>query len=86
MQRARTQVILDRARDAERASVDEFVTVNASLDYRFASGFAEGSRLRLGVNNLFDEDPPVADEQMGYFGSLHSNRGRYVYLDYVFNF
>ncbi len=66
--------------------VDEFVTVNASLDYRFAGGFADGSRLRFGVNNLFDEDAPTADEQMGYFGSLHSNRGRYLYLDYVFNF
>ncbi len=75
----------DTANPGQALPIDEFLTVNASLDYRFAGGFADGSRLRLGVNNLFDEDPPIADEQLGFFGSLHSNRGRYVYLDYLIN-
>lgn len=71
----------DTAEPGKPLPVDEFVTVNANIDYRFVDGFAEGTRLRLGVRNLFDEDPPTADEQLGYFGSLHSNRGRYLYID-----
>jgi len=66
--------------------VDDFLTVNGSVDYNFENGFAEGTRLRLGVKNMFDEEPPIADEQMGYFGSLHSNRGRYFYIDVVKRF
>ena len=66
--------------------VDDFLTVNGSVDYRFEEGFAEGARVRLGVKNMFDEEAPVADEQMGYFGSLHSNRGRYFYVDFAMSF
>jgi outer membrane receptor protein involved in Fe transport len=61
--------------------VDDFLTVNATVDYNFENGFADGTRVRLGVKNMFDEEAPIADEQMGYFGSLHSNRGRYFYID-----
>ena len=55
--------------------------MSAHVDYRIQGGFADDSRLRVGVRNIADEDAPIADEQLGYFGSLHSNRGRYVYLD-----
>lgn len=61
--------------------VDSFVTVNAHVDYRFEGGAIDDTRIRLGVRNIADEQAPTADEQLGYFGSLHSNRGRYVYLD-----
>lgn len=71
----------DTAEPGKALPLDEFVTVNTHVDYKFSEGFAEGTRLRLGVRNLFDEEPPTADEQLGYFGSLHSNRGRYVYVD-----
>ena len=75
----------DTASPGKALPIDAFLTLNASLDYRFAGGFMDGSRLRLGINNVFDEDPPLADEQLGFFGSLHSNRGRYVFLDYAIN-
>ena len=75
----------DTAAPGKPLPVDAFLRLNASLDYRFAGGFLDGSRLRLGINNVFDEDPPLADEALGFFGSLHSNRGRYVFVDYAIN-
>ncbi len=71
----------DTANPGAFLPVDSFLSVDGSIDYRFEEGFAEGARVRLGVKNMFDEQAPVTDEQMGYFGSLHSNRGRYIYLD-----
>jgi len=71
----------DTAAPGTRLPVDDFLTVSAFVEYEFATEFAESTRLRVGVRNLFDEDAPIADEQLGYFGSLHSNRGRYFYLD-----
>ena len=38
------------------------------------------SSIRLGINNVFDKDPPLASEAFGYEGELHSARGRYVFL------
>ena len=40
----------------------------------------EDSSIRLGVNNVADEEPPLASESLGFEGELHSSRGRYVYL------
>ena len=37
-------------------------------------------RLRFGARNITDEDPPLADTDTGYFGNLHSPRGRTVYF------
>ncbi len=62
--------------------VDSYFTMSANVSFRVEnSGILNDTRFRLGVRNMFDEEPPVTDEQLGYFGSLHSNRGRYVYLD-----
>ncbi len=62
--------------------VGDYMTVSANVSYRVENaGAFSDTRVRLGVRNMFDEEPPVTDEQLGYFGSLHSNRGRYVYLD-----
>ncbi|KLE33862.1 TonB-dependent receptor plug domain-containing protein [Aurantiacibacter luteus] len=57
--------------------VDDWLTFNVSLSYTFEGNTAlDGTRLRLGINNLFDEDPPLADEDYGFFSDLHSARGR----------
>ena len=66
--------------------VDSYVTVNVHGDYRFEGGFAEETRLRIGIRNLFDEEPPLADELLGYEGSLHSWMGTYVYADLNIHF
>lgn len=55
---------------------DQF-TMNASISYTVDNDTAlNGTRLKFGVNNLFNEDPPLADEAYGYFSELHSARGR----------
>lgn len=56
--------------------VDDFLTFNLNVAYTFDKGALEGTRIRLGVNNLFDKDPPLADEELGFFSALHSARGR----------
>lgn len=76
----------DTAAPGTLLPVDDFTTVNSYVDYRFEDGMAEDTRLRFGIRNMFDEEPPVADEQLGYFGSLHSNRGRNFYIDIAKNF
>jgi iron complex outermembrane receptor protein len=68
--------------------VDSFTRVNVYLDYRFEDeGMLNDSKLRFGVRNITDEEPPLADELAhGYFGSLHSNRGRYLYMNFTKDF
>lgn len=58
--------------------VDEDIRFNGSVVRRDLIG--EGSSLRIGVNNIFDEEPPLADESFGFEGELHSPTGRYVFL------
>lgn len=62
--------------------VDSFTTINAYVEYRFeGDSFLKDSKVRLTARNIQDEEPPVADELAhGYFGALHSNRGRYFQL------
>ena len=68
--------------------VDSYQTVNFYADYRFkGKSVLNDSKLRVGVRNLFDEQPPLADELgYGYFGSLHSNRGRYFHMSFSKSF
>ena len=62
--------------------VDDWFTMNASIAYTIDNDTAlDGTRLRFGINNIFDEDPPIADESYGYYGSLHSGRGRQFSID-----
>ena len=57
--------------------VDDWFVMNASVSYTIENDTAlDGTRLRFGINNLFDKDPPIADESYGFYGSLHSARGR----------
>ena len=57
--------------------VNDVLTINLAVAYTFETdGALDGTRIRLGVNNLFDKDPPLADEDYGYFSALHSPRGR----------
>jgi iron complex outermembrane receptor protein len=55
---------------------------NASLAYTFEQNTVlDGMRVRFRVNNLFNEDPPLADESFGFFGEYHSARGRFYALE-----
>lgn len=68
--------------------VASFTQVDMYTDYRFDDGeVLSGTKVRLGIRNIGDKQPPLADELAhGYFGSLHSNRGRYFYLNFSSNF
>ena len=72
----------DTAAPGTPLPVDDFLTVSAYVDYSFETEYTKDARVRLGLRNIFDEEPPLADEGLGYFGSLHSNRGRYFYVDF----
>ncbi|MEM7460524.1 MAG: TonB-dependent receptor [Pseudomonadota bacterium] len=62
--------------------VDPFETVSLYGQYTFEEWLGGDTRLRIGARNITDEEPPLADEfASGYFPSLHSNRGRYWYVD-----
>ena len=62
--------------------VDDFFTVNFSISYTINNDTAlDGTRLRFAINNLFGEDPPLADETYGYFSELHSARGRQFHVE-----
>lgn len=61
--------------------VDSFETINLYLDYTFRRAGTGKTSVRIGANNIQNEEPPIADEfASGYFPALHSNRGRFVYL------
>lgn len=66
--------------DFDEFTIPAWDRVNLSADYTFDNGLfgGEKTRIRVGVRNVTDNKPPIADEfARGYFVSLHSNRGRY---------
>ncbi|MEZ5697150.1 MAG: TonB-dependent receptor [Sphingomonadaceae bacterium] len=57
--------------------VDDWFVMNAAISYTINNDTAlDGTRIKFGINNLFDKDPPLADETYGFFSELHSARGR----------
>lgn len=63
-----------------------WTTVNTSVAYNFDDGALEGLQIKFGLNNVFDVDPPYADENLGYFSGLHNPLGRYGYVDVRYTF
>ena len=61
-------------------TVDSQARHNIYGQYTFGWEGERPLRLRVGARNVFDVDPPLADESFGYLGSLHSSRGRFVYV------
>jgi len=73
----RDDLIISDDPNANFYLVSDQFTMNLSVSYTINNDTAlDGTRLKFGVNNLFDEDPPLADESYGYFSELHSARGR----------
>lgn len=60
-------------------TIDEWVTHNLYVQFEFDKGPLADTRVRIGARNLFDKDPPLADDRFGFNGSVHSNRGRWLY-------
>jgi len=60
---------------------DQFVT-NVSISYTINNNTPlDGTRLRVGINNLFDKDPPLADETYGFYSELYTARGRVIDIE-----
>lgn len=67
--------------DQNDTGIDDFVSVDAQ--YVFAPSEllgVDGGSITVGVNNLFDEDPPFVNSETGYDPKVHSPAGRVVYL------
>ena len=61
--------------------VDDHTLVNLYAQYSFEQeGVLGNSRIRVGARNLFDKNPPIADESYGYMGSLYPATPRYLYV------
>ena len=78
--------ILDYDTNTSR-TVDAFMTVNLQASY---TGI-ENTRLMIGIDNLFNEDPPFAigdgdTDLYGYVSSMHSPRGMFWYFRASYSF
>ena len=60
--------------------VDDWIVHNTHVEYRFGrrKNFTRNMNVRLGVNNVFDADPPLADQGRGYISG--NPRGRQYYM------
>jgi outer membrane receptor protein involved in Fe transport len=63
--------------------IQEVIQHNAYVQHRFTArrGVLANVSARFGVTNVFDEEPPVADESRGYQGGTVSAKGRSFYLE-----
>ncbi|MCG8566105.1 MAG: hypothetical protein MI747_13590, partial [Desulfobacterales bacterium] len=66
--------------------VEDWTTYGARVGYQVDSGALEGARFTLGVNNLTDEDPPLADDNFGFIPQMHNAYGRNWYLTAHYEF
>jgi iron complex outermembrane recepter protein len=64
--------------DQDFFPVEEAYRVNGYVDFR--PGGDGPVRVRLGINNVLDESPPLVDESLGYLPEYHWLKGREVYL------
>lgn len=64
--------------------VRDWFIANAAFSYDFRGGPFDGLGMRVGVNNIADRNPPLADETFGYYAGLHNNRGRLFFGQLTF--
>ena len=72
---------LDLVQNGQAFVIDDVQTHNVYMQYTLGEQTDAPLRLRLGVRNLFDETPPLADTNFGYLGDLHSAQGRFLYVN-----
>jgi hypothetical protein len=60
--------------------VEEDWRVNLYGEYRFEMQKLADFGLRVGANNVFDAQPPLVDESLGYRPDYHSLKGREFYV------
>ncbi|MCW8926419.1 MAG: TonB-dependent receptor, partial [Xanthomonadales bacterium] len=67
-------------RQGQKWVVKSMTTYNGYFDY-YADLFNTETRFRFGVNNMFDQRAPLADEVYGFAADAHRDYGRYFYVD-----
>ncbi|MGQ7830131.1 TonB-dependent receptor domain-containing protein [Altererythrobacter sp. Z27] len=78
----RDNLIVSDNPNANYYPVDDWFTVNFSISYKIENDTPlDGTRLRFAINNVFDKDPPLADESYGFFSELHTARGRVFHVE-----
>ncbi|MBO9490305.1 TonB-dependent receptor [Endozoicomonas sp. G2_1] len=66
-------------------TIDRHVTANYTLTRKeFMNN--ENLSVTFGINNIFDQDPPLADTTFGFSGELHSSIARYFYMTANYSF
>lgn len=69
--------------------MDAYSTFDLAFAYRFSTGLADGLNLRIGVNNVTDEMPPLAPELFGEANadvSTYDPVGRLFYIETKYRF
>ncbi|MDQ1155152.1 TonB-dependent receptor [Brevundimonas sp. SORGH_AS_0993] len=61
--------------------VGSWTTVNTAVRYAVEAGPLSGTSFRVGVNNLEDKAPPLANQLFGFYSSLHNPRGRFWFVE-----
>jgi outer membrane cobalamin receptor len=63
-------------------SIADSHTFGAYISYNSLNQTTKAeTKIVFGIKNITNQLPPIADESFGYFSSVHSNIGRYIYLD-----
>jgi outer membrane receptor protein involved in Fe transport len=67
--------------------IEEYWVTNASVGYSFRETSLKNLRVRVGVNNVFDEEPPLYPiNSSGYHPSYADPRGRMPYVELSYKF
>ncbi|WP_228729858.1 TonB-dependent receptor domain-containing protein [Shewanella avicenniae] len=66
--------------------VDDHTVVNLYAQYSLPEDILMGTKVKVGIRNLFDKQPPLADETYGYYGAVHSPTPRYFYINFLTQF
>jgi iron complex outermembrane receptor protein len=71
----------DLASPGAAPTVDEKIKAQSYFDLLFALPIKDTMTLRIGVNNIFDRDPPlISQSSLGGFGNGNTFPGTYDYL------
>jgi iron complex outermembrane recepter protein len=72
------QPVFNNGTTVYRYVVHDTKSYNANVSYRFASQnrYLRDTRLRFGVVNLFDAEPPLSSDSRGYDPSLYNTMAR----------
>lgn len=78
-----TSLTLD---DGTQYVIPSMTTFNLTGNYRFDLTDTIDGRVRIGVNNVFDERAPLADDSFGFFADVHRDFGRSYYAELKLDF